>query len=184
MERHRRLDGSLCLGQRYASSYVFLLTQTRFLTSYFDILDLPTVDVEAIKSKLVSKNISFVAQRDVPGQEGQIVLYFSCKTVTNASFLVELKFKQGFNVCKITVKSSNKSLSELCKVTVAKLISVWLFCFSRGFPVYCDFRLLMYHITGNLVCCFSVAIWRGGWLAGWLALVACCVSDLYCGFKL
>jgi len=84
--------------------------------------DLPSVNIEAIKSKLTSKNISFVAQRDVPGQDGQIVLYFSCKTVTNVPFLIELKFKQGFNMCKLTIKSSNKVLSELCKVTVAKII--------------------------------------------------------------
>jgi hypothetical protein len=85
--------------------------------------DLPTIDVEAIKSKLAAQSIAFVAQRDVPGQEGQSVVYFSCRTVTNASFLVELKFKRGVNVCKVTVKSPNKALSELCKVTVAKLIS-------------------------------------------------------------
>ena len=85
-------------------------------------IDLPSTNVEVIKSKLTTKNIAFVAQRDVPGQEGQIVLYFSCKTVTNVSFLVELKFKQGLNVCKVTVKSPNKALSDLCKATVAKLI--------------------------------------------------------------
>jgi len=61
--------------------------------------NLPTVDVEAIKAKLSTHSITFVAQRDVPGQEGQFVVYYSCKTVTNASFLVELKFKRGMNVC-------------------------------------------------------------------------------------
>lgn len=86
-------------------------------------VDLATVDVEGMKGKLSAHNIAFVAQRDVPGQEGQFVVYFSCKTVTNASFLVELKFKRGMNVCKVTVKSPNKGLSELCKVTVVKLIS-------------------------------------------------------------
>jgi len=85
--------------------------------------NLPTVDVEAIKAKLSAHNVTFVAQRDVPGQDGQFVVYYSCKTVTNASFLVELKFKRGMNVCKVTVKSPNKGLSELCKVTVVKLIS-------------------------------------------------------------
>lgn len=85
--------------------------------------NLPTIDVEGIKSKLSAHSIAFVAQRDVPGQDGQFVVYFSCKTVTNASFLVELKFKRGMNVCKVTVKSPNKGLSELCKVTVVKLIS-------------------------------------------------------------
>ena len=84
--------------------------------------DLPTVDVSAITAKLAPHNIAFVAQRDVPGQEGQSVVYFSCRTITNASFLVELKFKRGVNICKVTVKSPNKAYSELCKVTVARLI--------------------------------------------------------------
>jgi len=84
--------------------------------------DLPNAQIEAIKPKLTSKNIAFVAQRDVPGQEGQIVLYFNCQTVTNASFLVELKFKAGLNMCKLTVKSTNKQLSELCKVAIGKLV--------------------------------------------------------------
>jgi len=80
------------------------------------------VDIDVIKTKLTSKDIVFVAQRDVPGQDGQIVVYFSCRTLTNAAFLVELKFKRGFNICKVTVKSQNKGLSELCKVTVARLL--------------------------------------------------------------
>jgi len=84
--------------------------------------DIPNVQIEVIKSKLTSKNIAFVAQRDVPGQEGQIVLYFNCQTVTNVAFLVELKFKAGLNMCKLTVKSNNKQLSELCKVAVGQLI--------------------------------------------------------------
>ncbi len=86
------------------------------------ITDLPSVDLEVIKSKLGAHDIAFVAKRDVPGQEGQSVVYFSCKTVTNATFLIELKFKTGMSICKVTVKSPNKAMSELCKVTVAKLI--------------------------------------------------------------
>jgi hypothetical protein len=84
---------------------------------------LPTVDIEAVKSKLAAKDISFVTKRDVPGQEGQqVAVYFSARTVTNASLLIELKFKTGMNICKVTVKSTNKGLSELCKVAVAKLL--------------------------------------------------------------
>lgn len=83
--------------------------------------DLPTVDIQAIQQKLNSRDISFVAQRDVGG-DGQTVSYFSCRTVTNASFLVELKFKRGFNACKVTIKSPNKALSDLLKVTVARLV--------------------------------------------------------------
>lgn len=84
--------------------------------------DLPSSDIEVIKRKLVAKDIAFVAQRDVPGQEGQVVVYFSTRTVTNVAFLIELKFKAGYNVCKVTVKCVNKGMAELCKNAVAKLI--------------------------------------------------------------
>jgi hypothetical protein len=83
--------------------------------------DLSSVDVEVIKAKLVSKDLAFVVQRDVP-QDGQLILYFSTRTVTNVSFLVELKFKAGFNVCKVTARSASKGMSELCKACVARLI--------------------------------------------------------------
>ena len=85
--------------------------------------DLPTVDIEVIKSKLAAKDVSFVAKRDVPGQEGQqVAVYFCARTVTNASLLVELKFKTGMNLCKVTVRSANKGLSELCKAAVSKML--------------------------------------------------------------
>lgn len=85
--------------------------------------DLPTVDVEAIKAKLAAKDIAFVATREVPGQAGQVAVFFSCRTVTNATFLIELKFKSGLNICKVTVKSPSPALSELCKATVSKILS-------------------------------------------------------------
>ncbi len=85
--------------------------------------DLPTVDLEVIKSKLGAKDIAFVAKRDVPGQEGQqVAVYFFARTVTNAQLFIELKFKTGMNLAKVTVRSTNKHLSELCKVAVAKLL--------------------------------------------------------------
>jgi AP-1 complex subunit beta-1 len=83
--------------------------------------DLPTTDIEAVKAKLSAHNINFSAAKEV--QPGQHVVYFSCKTITNSTFLVELKFKAGMNVAKVTVRSPNKGLSELCKVTVGKLLS-------------------------------------------------------------
>ena len=102
------------------------LILTNFLSIFFLTSDLPTVDIEKIKSKLSSSEISFVAKRDVPGTDGQaqsaIAVYFSCSTVTNNSFLVELKFKSGLNLCKVTVKSPSKPLSELCTVTIVKLL--------------------------------------------------------------
>lgn len=83
---------------------------------------MPSTDVDVIKAKLSSHDIGFVAKRDIPDGSGQSVAYFTAKTITNATFLIELKFKQGMNITKVTIKSSNKSYSELCKVTIAKLL--------------------------------------------------------------
>lgn len=84
--------------------------------------DMPTVDIEVIKSKLAAKDVVFVAKRDIPGQVGQVSVFFSANLVNNMVFFVELKFKAGLNVCKVVVRSPNKAYSELCKATVARLI--------------------------------------------------------------
>lgn len=81
------------------------------------------MDIEAVKAKLAAKDIAFVTKRDVPGQEGQqVAVYFSARTVTNVVLLIELKFKTGLNICKVSVRSPNKGLSELCKTAVSKLV--------------------------------------------------------------
>ena len=81
--------------------------------------DLPTADIEVVKNKLAAADVAFVAKRDgVP----QAVVYFSCSTITNASFLVEIKFKAGLNIVKLTIKSPAKPLSELCKVALTKVL--------------------------------------------------------------
>jgi len=83
--------------------------------------DLPTADIQAVKGKLAAIDVAFVAERPIPGSDHTAV-YFTAKTITNAAFLVELKFKQGANLCKITIKSSNKAHSEFVKNGVAKAI--------------------------------------------------------------
>ena len=85
-------------------------------------LDLPTVDVEAIKSKLGQREFSFVTIRDIPGQEGFRSIFFYGKLVNAFPVMVELKLKAGLNVCKVTVKSQNKGLSEACKLAVVKIL--------------------------------------------------------------
>ena len=110
---------------RWWKEPVFFRLNSNNVRSFSSIVltDLPTVDIEAIKAKLAAKDIAFVAKRDVPGQEGQqVAVYFCARTVTNAQLLIELKFKTGLNLAKVTVKSANKGLSELCKVAVAKLL--------------------------------------------------------------
>lgn len=83
--------------------------------------DLPTVDLEVIKAKLAAKDVTFIVNRDLPAEQTS-VLYFICRTITNATFLVELKFKAGMNISKVTVKSPSVPHSELCKTTIAKII--------------------------------------------------------------
>lgn len=86
-------------------------------------LDVPSIDVEVVKAKLSAKDFSFVVRRDIPGQEGQYSLYFVAQTnVPRNVYYVELKFKNGMNICKVTVKSENKSLSDLAKSAVGKIL--------------------------------------------------------------
>jgi hypothetical protein len=80
------------------------------------------VDQEKIKKNFQSHDISFVATREVPGQVGQFAVFFSCQTLNGFVFIIELKFKTGMNICKVTVKSQNKAFSDLCKASVAKLL--------------------------------------------------------------
>lgn len=78
--------------------------------------------MEAIKSKLSAKDFSFVTVRDIPGQDGQRSVYFLAKAVNGSSFYIELKLKAGVNACKITVKSTNKPISEILKVAIVKTL--------------------------------------------------------------
>ena len=81
------------------------------------------MDVEVIKRKLQAHDVAFVATREIPGQQGQIAAFFSSQTINNTVFLIELKFKSGMNICKITIRSPNKTLSEICKNCIATLIA-------------------------------------------------------------
>ena len=78
---------------------------------------------EDIKAKLGPSNVYFVSQQDVPNQTGQFALFFSCQTALNATFVTQVMLKEGLDMAKITVKSANKAMSELCKQTVARLMS-------------------------------------------------------------
>lgn len=60
--------------------------------------------------------------RDIPGQDGQRSVYFLAKAINGSTFFVELKLKAGVNACKITVKSTNKQISEILKSTIAKFL--------------------------------------------------------------
>lgn len=84
--------------------------------------NLPTTDIAAIKNSLAQHNVSFVVDRAIPNTD-QFAVYFACCTAPSNKFLVETKFKKDANLCKITVKSPNNTLSNFVKAAVAKIIS-------------------------------------------------------------
>lgn len=85
---------------------------------------MPTSDQETIKRKLQTRGFVFVASKDVPGQVGQLSLFFSCQTVNGVTLVVEVKLKAGINIGKVTVRSKIKTYSELCKAFIAKILTL------------------------------------------------------------
>lgn len=88
----------------------------------FALLDLPTADPTAVQAKLTARGYFFVVNRDLPNQEGQRAAYYHSKLLNGGSCFVELKFKAGMNVCKISARSSSKVVAEACKVAIGKIL--------------------------------------------------------------
>ena len=84
--------------------------------------NIPSADIAAVKAKLDSHAVAFVAERQVPGTD-QTAVYFGIRMSSGGSFLLEVKFKAGANLVKITVKSPAKEQSEIVKVAVARILS-------------------------------------------------------------
>ena len=63
-----------------------------------------------------------MARRPVPNAEGQEVVYFSMRTVTNMEFLAELTFKQGVNACKICLKTEKAPYAPLAKAALESML--------------------------------------------------------------
>lgn len=91
---------------------------------YGTVSDLPreSVDIEAVQAKFRNYNIFFIARRPVPNAEGQEVVYFSMRTVTNQEFLAELTFKAGFNACKLCLKTEASSYGLLAKAALERIL--------------------------------------------------------------
>jgi AP-1 complex subunit beta-1 len=91
---------------------------------YGTVSDLPptSVDIDTVINKFKANNIFFIARRPVPNAEGQEVVYFSMRTVTNVDFLAELTFKQGVNACKICLKTENSAYGPLAKQSLETLL--------------------------------------------------------------
>lgn len=80
------------------------------------------VDIDSVTQKFQAHNIFFIARRPVPNAEGQEVVYFSMRTLTNMEFLAELTFKQGVNACKVCLKTENSAYGLLAKTALERLL--------------------------------------------------------------
>lgn len=91
---------------------------------YGTVSDLPpaSVDIDAVINKFKANNVFFIARRPVPNAEGQEVVYFSMRTVTNMAFLAELTFKAGVTACKICLKTEAAAYGALAKQALESLL--------------------------------------------------------------
>lgn len=84
--------------------------------------DLPSTDISVVKQLFAGYNLAFVAERQIPNTD-QTAVYFAAKTAhPETPFLVEVKFKAGANIAKVTVKSANKDEAAVITTAVAKVI--------------------------------------------------------------
>ena len=81
-----------------------------------------SVDIDAVINKFKAYNAFYIARRPVPGAEGQEVVYFSIRTITDMEFLAELTFKQGVNACKICLKTENTGYGHLAKAAIESIL--------------------------------------------------------------
>lgn len=85
--------------------------------------DLPSADPDVIRGKLQASDITMIAKRDIPGQEGQSAVYYACKTQSLHMFFIELKLMAGRNVVKVAVRSASKAYSDFCLSLIGKLLT-------------------------------------------------------------
>jgi AP-1 complex subunit beta-1 len=87
---------------------------------YGTVGDLPpsSMDIDTVINMFKANNIFFIARRPVPNAEGQEVIYFFMRTVTQMEFLAELTFKQGVTACKICLKTDKISYGLLAKQAI------------------------------------------------------------------
>ncbi len=84
--------------------------------------NVPTTDIEAVKQKFSSNNLTFIASRPIPNTD-QTAVYFAGKVAyPSTDFYIEVKFKAGANICKVTVKSTSNPQSEIVKAAVARIV--------------------------------------------------------------
>mmetsp|Transcript_27941 Transcript_27941/g.65699 ORF Transcript_27941/g.65699 Transcript_27941/m.65699 type:complete len:900 (+) Transcript_27941:220-2919(+) len=92
---------------------------------YGTVGDLPptSMDIDAVINVFKANNVFFIARRPVPNAEGQEVVYFFMRTVTQQEFLAELTFKKGVTACKICLKTESASYGVLAKEAIEYILS-------------------------------------------------------------
>ena len=89
---------------------------------YGTVAELPSADIDTVTNKFKAHNVFFIARRPVPNAEGQEVVYFSMRTMTNMDFLAELTFKQGVNACKVCLKTESAAYGVMAKTALENLL--------------------------------------------------------------
>ena len=91
---------------------------------YGTVGDLPpaSMDIDTVINVFKANNIFFIARRPVPNTEGQEVIYFFMRTVSQLEFLAELTFKKGVTACKICLKTDSASYGLLAKQAIESIL--------------------------------------------------------------
>jgi len=91
---------------------------------YGTVGDLPpaSMDIDTVINVFKANNIFFIARRPVPNAEGQEVIYFFMRSVTQQEFLAELTFKKGVTACKLCLKTDSASYGLMAKEAIESVL--------------------------------------------------------------
>lgn len=91
---------------------------------YGTVSDLPpsSTDIDTVIERFKANHVFFIARRPVPNAQGQEVVYFFARTITQMEFLAELTFKQGVTACKVCLKTEASSYGLLAKQAIESLL--------------------------------------------------------------
>jgi AP-1 complex subunit beta-1 len=108
------------------SAYLGLQQQAAASEVSSALRDLPSGDVEAIKTKLISHGFHFIAQRSEP--DGKVSAFYSGSgpaggSASGATVFVETTHKAGFNAIKAAVRSSPPEVAAAAFEAVRAIVS-------------------------------------------------------------
>uniref|UniRef100_A0A7S1CN35 Beta-adaptin appendage C-terminal subdomain domain-containing protein n=1 Tax=Bicosoecida sp. CB-2014 TaxID=1486930 RepID=A0A7S1CN35_9STRA len=74
----------------------------------------------SVQAKLSKNNVFYIAQRRL--EDGQIKVYCSLKTATGLPVMLELTFKNGFDLCKLCLKSRQPAASPFVRDAIEAIL--------------------------------------------------------------